>query len=182
MNERKDFKKGILTSAKEIARIAVFVALAIAAQYLLSAVPSVEVITLLFSAFAFVYGAARGAIAGVAFSLLRQFLFGFFPTVLVLYLVYYPLLSLCFGLLGRWTKKTDWKTALIASALACVCTVAFTMIDNLITPLFSGYSERARGLYFAASLPFMGRQLICVAISVGGLFFPLTKAFFLLKK
>ena len=60
-------KKGVTHSAKECAYIAVFVALVIAAQLAFSAVPGVEVVTVLFVAYAFTFGVARGMIAATAF-------------------------------------------------------------------------------------------------------------------
>ena len=187
MNSKKS-KQTIVWTAKELARIAVFVGLTLAVQYVLSALPGVELVTLLFAVFSFVYGAWRGAISAVAFSLLRQCLFGFFPTVLFLYLVYYPLLAAAFGILGAWLS--DWESnrkktllaIIIAILLACICTVLFTVLDNVLTPWLAAYTAKATELYWKASLPFLGAQLVCVSISVGVLFYPLVKALQALKK
>ena len=73
-------------SGKECAYLAVFVALVIAAQLLLASIPGVEVVTLLLVTYSFVFGVRRGMIAATAFSLLRMLVFGFSPTVLILYL------------------------------------------------------------------------------------------------
>ncbi len=171
-----------MRSAKEVARLAVFVATAIGAQYALSAVPFVEVVSLLFLCFAFVFGVVRGVVATVAFSLLRQLLFGFYPVVLILYLVYFSMLSVVFGLLPKWCKWTGWKLLLIATLLAAVCAACFTLLDNLLTPWYYGYTPKAAELYFKASIPFMLGQTICACVSVSGLFLPLTKALFFIKK
>ena len=92
-------------SAKDCAYIAVFVALTIAAQLALSVLPGVEVVTVLFISFSFVFGIKRGVIAATAFTLLRQFVFGVFPVVLVLYLIYFNLLACIFGTLGKKIRK-----------------------------------------------------------------------------
>ncbi len=173
-------KKRVVRSAKECAYLAAFVALVIAAQLALSAIPSVEIITVLFVSYAFVMGARRGMIAATAFALLRQLTFGFFPTVLILYLVYYNLLTLCFGLFGK-KIQTKPKNLPWLVLIACACTVCFTMIDNVLTPLWYGYSAQAAKAYFIASLPFMLPQVVCTAVTVSCLFFPLTKAFTLVK-
>lgn len=173
-------KKGASYSAKDCAYIAVFVALVIAAQFVLSAVPGVELVTVLFVAYAFSFGAARGMIAATAFSLLRQIVFGIYPTVLILYLIYYNGLAAIFGMLGKnckASKKQLFKVVLSA----CVCTVCFTLLDNVITPLWNGYSEKAAVLYFKYSLPVMIPQILCTAITVSFLFLPLCKAFSLWK-
>ena len=175
-------KKRVVRSAKECAYLAVFVALVIAAQLALSAIPSVEIVTVLFVSYAFVMGAQRGMIAATAFSLLRQLTFGFFPTVLILYLVYYNLLTVCFGLLGKKIQiKLKTKTLSWLVLIASTCTVCFTMIDCVITPLWYGYSASGAKAYFFASLPFMLPQVVCTAVTVSCLFLPLTKAFTLVK-
>lgn len=185
MQERESLKlsgakKRAARSAKECAFIAVFVALIICAQFALSFVPGVEIVTLLFVVFSFSMGIRRGVISALAFAFLRQIVFGFAPTVLILYLIYFPLLSLTFGMLGHKIKN-PLKFLLLIVLVACLCTVVFTMIDNVLTPLWYGYGEKSTRLYFMASLPFMIPQVICTAISVGCLFYPLHKIFINLK-
>ena len=182
MNTKETVKIGVAHSAKEVARTAVFISAAIGAQYTLSAVPFVEIVTLLFICYSYVFGAARGAIAAVGFAFLRQLLFGFFPVILILYLVYFPLLSLVFGSLGKQKKYSGGKLLILAVVLAVVCTACFTLLDNVLTPLYYAYSQKAARMYFMASLPFMIGQSVCAAISVGLLFFPLTKVLFFVKK
>ncbi len=168
-------------SAKECAYLAVFVALTIAAQLAFSLVPGVEVVTVLFVSYSFTFGWKRGMAAATAFSLLRQVVFGVYPVVLILYLVYYNGLALIFGVIGKKMRveiKTLWKIALIA----CFCTVCFHLFDNLLTPIWYGYSEKATRLYFYASLPFMIPQAVCTVITVFTLFLPLEKTFTLVKK
>ena len=171
----KDNQK-ITHTAKECAFLAVFVAVVIAVQLALSFLPGVELVTVFFVCYAFVMGWKRGMFAATAFSLLRQMVFGFFPTVLVLYLVYYNLLALGFGLLGKKIKNPI-KSLPIIVALACVGTVCFTLIDDVITPLWYAYSAKATRAYFFASLTVLFPQIICTAVSVSCLFLPIWKVF-----
>ena len=171
---RAKTKKTSIQSAKECAYIAVFVAILIAAQVALSFVPGVELVTVFFVTYSFVMGIKRGVIS--AFALLRQLVFGFAPTVLILYLIYFPLLTFIFGVLGSKIKKPLKLLPLIV-LVACVCTAIFTMLDNVITPVWYGYGQKSAKLYFMASIPFMIPQVICTLISVSVLFFPLYKAF-----
>lgn len=166
-------------SAKELAFSSVFVALSIGAQTLFSAVPGVEFVTVLFVCYAFSFGICRGAVSATAFSLLRCFVFGFFPTVIILYLVYYNFLAATFGILGLLARKRGGsaKFVFLAVPLACVCTVIFTLIDCVITPAFYGFTEKATKAYFVSAMPFMIPQVICTAVSVGVLFLPLTGVF-----
>ena len=182
MSNQNSWKNGAIRSAKEVARTAVFVATTIGAQYALSAVPFVEVVSLLFICYAFVFGMVRGVIAAVAFALLRQLLFGFYPVVLILYILYFSMLSVVFGLLPRWCKWTGWKLLLIAALLAAVCAASFTLMDNLLTPWYYGYTPKAAQMYFNASIPFLIGQTVCVCVSVAVLFLPLTKALYFVKK
>ncbi len=181
MLSRESNKNKRVHTAKECALLAVFVALVIAGQTVLSAIPGVEIVTVLFVAYSFGVGWKKGMLAATAFSLLRQIIFGFFSTVFVLYLVYYNLLTFAFGALGKEIKKPVKYLPLIV-ILACLGTVFFTMFDNILTPLWYGYSMRAMELYFFSSLPFMIPQVICTAISVSVLFLPLWKIFKMIYK
>lgn len=180
--ERKQPSKNKLAySAKECAYLAAFVSLVIALQFVFSFVPGVELVTALLISYSFTMGVRRGMLAATAFSLLRQLVFGFSPTVLILYLLYYNLLTLLFGGIGhkvkRPVKALPWLTV-----LASLCTVCFTLLDNLITPLWYAYTAKAAKLYFYASLPFMLPQVVCTAVSVFCLLLPLRRAFLLFKK
>ena len=171
-----------MRTAKEISIISVFVALLIGGQFILSAVSGIEIVTVLSVAFFFCFGVVRGCIVATSFSLIRCFLFGFFPNVVILYLVYYNLLALSFGLLGvAFHKKVDFKKFVVVIFLAVVMTVAFTMLDNLITPAFYGFTLKAKKAYFIASLATMIPQVICALATVSLLFYPLYKIFKTIK-
>ncbi len=174
-------KGKVLTTAKECAYVAVFTALLIGAQWVLSAIPNIEVVTTLFICYAFSFGVRRGMICATAFSLLRQFVFGFFPTVLILYLVFYNAMAILFGAFGK-TRMRGMKLLLFTLPIACICTACFTVLDTVITPLWYGYSARATELYFTASLPVMIAHIISSAVGVALLFLPLTRAFALVAK
>lgn len=179
--ERKTTKKKIVRSAKECTLVAVFVALLIATQLVLSAIPGVEVVSVLFAAFAFSFGRYRALAAATAFSLLRQLVFGFFPTVLILYLLYYNLFALIFAFLGK-KIQSPVKGLVLIVGVACVCTIIFTLLDCMITPLFYGFSRTASKAYFYASIPVVLPQTVCVGVSTALLFLPLWRTFLLIKR
>ena len=241
----KDESKKKLSVSRETAYIAVTCALLIGGQFVFSFVVGVEVVTIILACFSFVFGARRGAICAVAFSLLRCLLFGFYPTVVLLYLIYYPLLALVFALFGKcrnfsspicavavnilliviaatcavcyfadiikvakvyavtikvllWvifslcmtlcavydciyfshlkSKNEILKVILLAGAGAAM-TALFTLLDDIITPLFFGYSRLTALAYFYSSFTAMLPQVICTIVSVCTLFLPLTAVF-----
>lgn len=177
----KTKKSAKARSAKECTYLAMFVALVIAAQLCLSMVPGVELVTVLFLSYAYVMGAKRGMLAATAFSLLRQIIFGVYVPVLILYLLYFNAFALTFGLLGK-RRRTPVQALPYLVLVVCICTACFTMIDNILTPLWYGYSKRAFKMYFLASLPIMFPQIVCAAISTLFLFLPLQRVFAAAKR
>jgi K+-sensing histidine kinase KdpD len=195
-------RKTTLFSAKSIAVTAVMVALMIGSQFVLSFFVGVEIVTLVLCVFCVAFGVLHGVVAAVAFALLRCLVFGFSPQVVVLYLVYYPLFAVAVGFYGRLINsalasgvekneenrlnrtKTLKGVAIFAGLLLIVCalTCSFTMLDNVITPLILGFGKNSRLIYFYNSLPAMTTQIICVAVSVALLFYPLWKIMYRAKE
>lgn len=103
-------------TAKRVAYCAVSCALLIAAQYALSFISGVEAVTVLLLSFCAYFGVACGLITAVSFCFLRCFIFGFYPQVIVLYLIYYPLFAITFGLLGK--IKCEKKVSRVAVLVA----------------------------------------------------------------
>ena len=165
-----------MSTAKQITLAGIFTALLIGAQWAFSFVAGVEIVTVLLLAFCFCFGAKVGLMTATAFSFLRCFLFGFTPTAIVLYLAYYNAFALFFGWFGGKTKQNYGAgTHFVVVLSAVLFTAAFTLLDDLITPLFYGYNSNVWKAYFLGSLPVMATQCICAAVSVGLLFYPLKK-------
>ena len=173
---RRAFRRG----AGYAAVVAVFTALLLAAQYALWFVKGVELVTVLLLVFSYRFGVRCGVLSAVAFSLLRCLLFGFFPNVVLLYLLYYPLFAACFGLLGNALhRRTGVRVQMLLTVLAVLLTALFTLLDDALTPLLYGYTKEAALAYFLASLPTMAVQTVCAAVTVLLLFRPLL---FILKR
>ena len=170
------FRRG----AGYVAVVAVFTALLLAAQYALWFVKGVELVTVLLLVFSYRFGVRCGVLSAVAFSLLRCLLFGFFPNVVLLYLLYYPLFAACFGILGNALhRRTGVRVQMLLAVLAVLFTALFTLLDDAVTPLLYGYTKEAALAYFLASLPTMAVQTVCAAVTVLLLFRPLL---FVLKR
>lgn len=236
-----------LTPSKKIAYSAVAAALLIGGQLALSAVAGVEIVTVLLLCFSYVFGIWCGVFAALTFSLLRCFIFGFYPSAVILYLIYYPLFALLFGALGKigdgfYAKRKAWfiavfnvfSAAMIATAIYCaatgavhispsadiaintifyilaaaffvmlavfdaaaafiktdgratilkvifitgaasVCTIFFTLLDDVITPLVTGMTPDTALTYFFVSFTAMLPQTVCTLVTVSTLFMPLT--------
>lgn len=138
----------------------------------------VEIVTVLLLTFCYYFGTARGIFAATAFSLLRCFIFGFFPTVIILYLIYYNLFAAVFGALGlKLKRETGLKQFTILIISAVLMTALFTGLDDIITPLYYGFAREAAKAYAAASLAALIPQTVCVVVTVGSLFLPLSHVF-----
>ena len=165
-----------MLKTKDFALIGLYTALLIGGQIALSAISGVEIVTLLFASFCFYFGVMRGAILGTAFSLMRCLVFGFFPAVLILYLIYYNIFAVVVGLIGKAMKgKINLKSTLIVLLTVFILTALFTILDNIITPLFYAFSREVTKAYMLASLTALIPQEICVLLTVGTLFPPLVK-------
>lgn len=227
---------------REIASCAVMTALLLAVQLALGAVPGVELVTVFFLCFCRVFGIRCGVLTATAFTLVRCLIWGFYPSVVVLYLVYYNLFALLFGALKNrsapvwlcpvllallgvasayfavagvpvsilyqarvsvmlWIlfgismalivlyfvlltlKRGTWGREIACmTALAVFCTVLFTLLDDVISPLFAGWSQGASIAYFYTSFLALLPQTICVSVSVFFLYLPLKKVFLAAKR
>ena len=165
-----------MNNTKFIVRVAMSVALLIAAQMALTALTGIEIVTVIFLCLSFYYGVRTGLAIATTFSLLRCFFFGFQVNVIVLYLVYYNLFALFFGWLGkRIAGRISLPKLCLIVASAVVFTVLFTMLDNVITPLIFAFHKNAAVVYFAQSLYALVPQCICTTVTVSVLFVPLTR-------
>lgn len=212
-------------------------ALLLGGQSVLQPVSGVEVVTVLLLTFSYSFGWKRGVPVAVCFSFLRCFLFGFYPYVIVLYLLYFPPFALLFGILGKKRRFSAWIPALLivgmgaaslvfavvgvpldfvgksvsvmfyilfgifcallvlfvllrlsgkkragdelasVVSLAALCTVCFTLLDDVLWPLWGGLSQEAALAYFYNGFLAMLPQTVCAVVSVSLLFFPLRKIF-----
>lgn len=172
-------------TSKELSVVALFAAMLIGVQLALSGIRGVELVTVFLLCFSYAFGAWRGAVAALAFALLRNLVFGFFPTVVILYCIYYPCFALLCGMLGGLLEggvRNKILKTVIMVACAVIMTVFFTLLDDVITPVFYGFTRDATIAYFYQALPIMSMQCVSVAVSVSCLFLPLSAVFIRLRK
>ena len=175
-------KNALFRTAKDVAFIGIMVAVLIAGQLVLSMIAGVEIVTVLFLSYCVAFGVRRGMIVGTVFSLMRCLLFGFIPNVVVVYLIYYNLFAVIFGFAGKWTAHMPLLAKIaVLCVMATAVTACFTLLDDLVSPLILGLSARGARVYFYASLPVMIGQMVCAAVTVALLWYPLSKVFMLVQ-
>ena len=171
-----------MQTTKDLTLTATFTALLIGAQLALSAISGIEVVSVLFISYCYYFGVRRGIMVATVFSFFRCFLFGFFPQVIILYFTYYNLLAVVVGVLGHNLKRAMPTAQLIAvTATAIVMTVLFTLLDDVITPIFFRFSIEVANAYFYTSLATLIPHVFCVAVTVAILFLPLCKIYKMAK-
>ena len=156
-----------MNSAKKIILPGVFTALLIGGQLALSGISGIEVVTVLLLTFVYKYGIGQGLLVANSFSLLRCFIFGFIPNVILLYLIYYNIFVLTFGFLGKvFRHEYSIKKHIMVIVVAVVMTVLFTITDNVLTPLIYGFTANTAKAYFVASLYTVIPQIVCTFATV----------------
>ncbi len=162
----------------KLAFAGMFVALLLGCQFVLSGVAGVELVTPLLLSFCFYFGVVQGVVVSTVFSCVRCMIFGFSPTALILYLIYYPLFALVFGLLGRWRRdRLTVGTYCLVTLVAVACTACFTLLDDVITPVFYGFTLEQARVYLVASLAVLVPHCACTAVTVPLLVPPLMQAY-----
>ncbi|MBP3436803.1 MAG: hypothetical protein J6K61_02715 [Clostridia bacterium] len=165
-----------MEKSKHIIRVALCVAMLIGGQMALSAIPGIEVVTILFLSFSVTYGVKDALAAGTVFSVLRCLIFGFYINVILLYLIYYNLFGLFFGLLGKriLNAKPFWRLFTV-SLLVLLFTALFTLLDNILSAVLFGFGKEAFFAYSLASLYTVIPQMLCAVATTAMFFLPLTK-------
>lgn len=157
--------------AIKLALIAVMAATLEGGKLALAFLPNVEIVSLLCAIFGFVFG-GYAIVATYIFVFIEMFVWGFNTWVLT-YIIYWPLLTFVFVLLGKF----DIKNRLIATLCATVMTVFFGVLSSLVdTGLLTGFYERfwyRFSIIYVRGIAFYLTQIICNLFLFLGLFRPL---------
>jgi hypothetical protein len=125
----------------------------------LSALPNIEVVTLLLALYSYVFG-WMGIAAAVVFVAIEPLIYGFGSWVIG-YFIYWPLLSLLFFALGRIRVKRRF----VITAAAVLMTFIFGVLTSLVdVGLFSGSFDNflyRLGIYYLRGIPFYLLQIVC---------------------
>lgn len=127
---------------------------------------SLLIVVALLSGYFAAAGLPVSAVYKMRATVMLWFIFSITAIILFIYII----------LLAKNKSKKGRELA-DAATLAVVCTMCFSLLDDIITPLFYGYTADAAAAYFIASLYVMIVQSICALISVLLLFHPLAAVF-----
>lgn len=160
-------------AAKKIALVGIAAATIECGKLALAFLPNVEVVTLLTALYGYVFG-LYGVLASVVFVCIEPLIWGV-NTWIVLYFVYWPLVSIVFLVFGKIGLKNRW---LLASA-AVFLTAFFGLLSALIdVGLFSGYFDNFLyrfSIYYLRGIPFYIAQIVTNAVLFPLLFEPLAE-------
>ena len=148
--------------AKSLALVGVTAASVECVKLALAFLPNIELVSFFLALYSYVFG-WLGVATALVFVCIEPLIYGV-GTWVVSYFIYWPLLALCFCLLGKARIKNRW----IITAVAVVMTFLFGIISSFVDlGLFSGYFDNffARfAVYYARGVVFYALQIGCNAI------------------
>ena len=151
-----------LSSAKALALVGISAATVECGKLVLTALPNVEVVTLLLALYGYVFG-ALGLLSALVFVCIEPVIWGVGPWFAT-YIVYWPLVTLVFWLLRRLGVKNRW----IVTGAAVLLTVFFGVFSSLVdvglfTGFFDNFFERFI-VYYARGMVFYAVQIVSNAV------------------
>ncbi len=166
-------KKKTASAVKTTALVGIMAATAECAKLALAALPNIEAVSLLLALFSYVFGWA-GVLASVVFVCIEPLIWGMGPWLLS-YLIYWPVLSLIFLLLGRLRLKNRF----LITGIAVFLTFLFGILTSLVDiGLFSGSYDRffwRFGIYYARGIVFYALHVSSNLVIFLFLFSPLMR-------
>lgn len=173
-------KKIITIGAKHIALIAVMTATIEAGKLALSAIPNVEVVTLLCAVYGYVFGPI-GVISVSLFVVVETLVWGINTWVLT-YIIHWNVICLVFWMLRILKVKNRWLLTLAAVVLVALFGVLSTTIDIIIFSGINGQFFAKWTAMYVRGIWFYVVEIACNAILFPSVFPLLTKFLFKWKE
>ncbi len=152
-----DLKKKLSLGAKGVALVGVMAATLECGKLVLSALPNIEVVTILCALYGYVFG-IYGVLAAAVFVLIEPLIWGF-GSWIITYIIYWPTVALIFMLLGR----RGVKNRLILTGVALGLTLCFGILSSAIDVAFylgiNDFYFANLGLYYLRGVVFYALQL-----------------------
>lgn len=133
-------------SAKDIVLIGILSASITGGKMVLSAIPNVEIVTLLFMVYTVVFGIRRALFVSVIFSTTEILLWGVHTWLLTYYIIW-PLLILLTAALSRFLKG-EFSRAILAGAFGLTFGIYFALVEAMLYGLNYGFVYYVRGIPF----------------------------------
>ena len=172
-------QKNFSFSVTDIALTGVMAATLEAVKLALSALPNIELVSLLLALYGYVFGLS-GVLAAFVFVAAEILIWGL-STWVISYLIYWPILALLFWLIG---KRISNRFAL--AGIAAVMTFLFGVLTSLVdVGLLTGYWDnfwKRFSIYYLRGAWFYVTHIACNIVTFLTLFKPLEKLFQRLKK
>lgn len=157
MSDNKMQKKGLF-GARQVALIGVMAATLECGKLVLSALPNIEVVTILCALYGYVFG-IYGVIAAAVFVCIEPLIWGF-GSWIITYFIYWPTVALVFMLLARRETKNRFALTGIALGLTLIFGILSSAIDSAFYLGINGYYFTNLIIYYLRGIPFYAAQLI----------------------
>ncbi len=182
--EKVNRRGKIRYNAALIAVSAMYAALLVGGKEAFSALPNVEVVTLLVAVCAYVWGPVVVFPAVNVFIVVDMAIWGV-NTWIISYLIHWNTAGLCFWLLGKLKVRRNAVRIVIADIVAVVLTVLFGVLTSFID-VFVGYSGGGFfvdtgelfsrfAVMYTAGISFYATQTVCNAVLFAVVFLPLVR-------
>ncbi len=152
-------KQNKKSAALRVALVGMLAATLSCAKLVLSALPNIEVVTLLTALYGYVFG-VWGILAAMVFVAVEPLFYSVGPWVIT-YALYWPLVAFVFWKVGKHGIKNRW----ILAGIAGILTVWFGVLSTLVdVGLFMGYRNDffARfGIMYVRGIGFYITQTVC---------------------
>lgn len=188
-------KKSIyLSPIKRIATVGIMAATVECGKLAMAVFPNIEVVSLFLALYGYSFG-SLGVLAAFVFCAIEPLIWGFGPWV-ISYFLYWPLIPLVFGFLGKLRSKightrienTSKKRifslsyALVISGLTLWFGILTSLIDvGLLTGNYESFFFRF-GVYYLRGIPFYITHLVSNFLIFFFSFKPLSHLFLKIKK
>lgn len=131
---------------RDIALIGILSATITAGKLVLSFIPNVEIVTLLFIVYTVVFGVRKSLLASVIFSTTEILIYGFSTWLLGYYMVW-PLLILLTGLISK-RVESEYAYAIVAAVFGYAFGLLFAIVESFFYGIAYGWVYWLRGIPF----------------------------------
>ncbi|GFN34386.1 hypothetical protein [Tepidimicrobium xylanilyticum] len=131
---------------RDIALIGILSATITAGKLVLSFIPNIEIVTLLFIAYTIVFGYKKVLLISVVFTTTEIFIYGFATWLLVYYIIW-PILIIITELLKR-RVKSEYGYAIIGAIFGYTFGIFFSVVESFFYGAAYGWAYWVRGLLF----------------------------------